>query len=173
LDAVSDPGNVGTLIRSAAAVQVAGVVCLAGSCNVWNPKVVRSAMGTTFTVPLYYHETWQECCAFLQQQGCVRVYAATMMEDGSSSSDAPTTSGTLHYNVNWTSNEPTALVIGNEGNGLSPNVRQAVEFGGTGSGMEIKAVHVPMLGAVESLNAAVCGSVIMFEYLRQIQVRKH
>jgi TrmH family RNA methyltransferase len=79
------------------------------------------------------------------------IYAATM-EDGAVSFP--------HYDVDWIQH-PTAMVIGSEGTGLSDTVRGMVVSG------EIKSVHVPMESGIESLNAAVCGSVILFEYLRQ------
>jgi tRNA C32,U32 (ribose-2'-O)-methylase TrmJ len=69
-----------------------------------------------------------------------------------------------YYDVDWTAT-PSALVIGNEGNGLSDEVRNAVADG------TIQATHVPMEAGIESLNAAVCGSVIMFEFLRQCRTK--
>ena len=148
LDGVSDPGNLGTLLRSSVATGIAGVVLLPGSCDPWSPKAVRSAMGTTFHVPLQTCDSWSECVEWLQEErDCRSIYAATMADDSIS-----------HYDVDWTKS-PVALVIGSEGQGLSEAVR---------SDERVQAVHVPMMPSViESLNAAVCGSVILFEYLRQ------
>jgi RNA methyltransferase, TrmH family len=169
LDGVADPGNVGTLVRSAVASGVASIVLLPGCCDVWNPKAVRSAMGATFGLPIFmaasfeawYHET-------METQAQCNMYAATMLDD--TDDDAPVTArrqSTPYYNVNWCADAPngvssaTFLIIGSEGNGLSSAVRQAVQNG------EVSAVHVPMSGRMESLNAAVCGSIILFEVHRQ------
>lgn len=169
-DAVSDPGNLGTLIRSAAACGVAAVYLLPDSCDPWNPKAVRSAMGTTFTVPVHQTESWPDCLERLERAGCRSnsIWAATMLEDNDvpASSDGVVpgdgTTSTSHYEVDWTAPQASALIIGSEGNGLTPALRQAVRD------KMIRAVHVPMQSAsVESLNAAVCGSVILFESLRQ------
>jgi TrmH family RNA methyltransferase len=156
LDGVADPGNLGTLLRSSLATAVTGVILLPGSCDPWNPKAVRSAMGTSFRLPIVAVDSWVECCDLLSDLSCHRTYAATMLEDRQ---------GTSHYQVDWTS-EPTALIIGSEGNGLSEDVRRALQDDKDGS--RIQPVYVPMQAGVESLNAAVCGSVILFEYLRQV-----
>lgn len=153
LDGVSDPGNVGTLLRSSLAVGVAGVVLLPGCCDVWNPKAVRSAMGTSFQIPILSVDSLEEAQQVMNNWDVDTIYAATM-EDSGGVESLP------HYDVAW-SQHHGGLMIGSEGNGLSENVRRAVASG------EIRAVHVPMEVGIESLNAAVCGSVILFEYLRQ------
>lgn len=153
LDGVSDPGNMGTLLRSSIAVGAAGVVLLPQCCDSWNPKATRSAMGCTFQIPIISVDSYQEAQTIL---GVEAVYAATMDKSGQTSIP--------HYDVDWTAT-PSALVIGNEGNGLSDAVRKAVADG------KIRATHVPMEAGIESLNAAVCGSVIMFEFLRQCRTK--
>ena len=160
LDGVSDPGNVGTLLRSSLAVGVAGVILLPDCCDVWNPKAVRSAMGASFQLPIVLVSSWQEGLKeLLQNRGVKTVYAATMMDENDSAQASQP-----HFKIDWLEH-PSALVIGSEGNGLSLEIRR-------GLGLEqndgtLKAVHVPMQSGIESLNAAVCGSVILFEYLRQ------
>lgn len=166
LDGVSDPGNLGTLLRSSLAVGVAGVVLLPECCDVWNPKAVRSAMGASFQLPIVQVSSWQEALERLQQDWNVdtsSVYAATMMEETDNSQGSRP-----HFDIDWLVH-PTALVIGSEGNGLSPEIRQALEHKTDNGHHRIKAVHVPMQSGIESLNAAVCGSVILFEYARQCQ----
>jgi TrmH family RNA methyltransferase len=167
LDGISDPGNVGTLLRSAKAVGAEAVILLPNSCDVWNPKAIRSAMGTSFQVPIRTVKSWDECLEFLNASCGVpgdRIYAATM-EDG----DGVDGNGSEiefksqpHFEVDWSSNS-NALVLGKEGPGLSKELRNSVKNG------QIRSVYVPMEAGIESLNAAVCGSVIMFEYLRQYQ----
>ena len=177
LDAVSDPGNAGTLLRSAVATGVAAVVWLPDSCDPWNPKAVRAAMGTTFRLPMLHAASWDECAARLLGEGgaCRTIYAATMLEDDvnddvndNDANRAAPRGGTSLYDVDWTNQDesPIALVIGSEGNGLTPPLRRAVRDG------TVQAVHVPMQPGIESLNAAVCGSVILFEYYRQRLMRE-
>jgi RNA methyltransferase, TrmH family len=151
LDGVSDPGNLGTLLRSSVATGVAGVLLLPQCCDAWNPKAVRSAMGCSFQIPMLQVESMAQAQQVLANWQVKDIFAATM-EDGAVSFP--------HYDVDWTQH-PTAMVIGSEGTGLSDAVRGMVVSG------EIKSVHVPMESGIESLNAAVCGSVILFEYLRQ------
>jgi TrmH family RNA methyltransferase len=156
LDGVADPGNLGTLLRSSVATAVTGVILLPGSCDPWNPKAVRSAMGTSFRLPIVAVDSWSQCQDLLSDTlSCHRTFAATMLEDRQ---------GTSHYQVDWTC-EPTALIIGSEGNGLSEEVRRSLEDDKDG---KMQPVYVPMQAGVESLNAAICGSVILFEYLRQV-----
>jgi TrmH family RNA methyltransferase len=153
LDGVSDPGNLGTLLRSSVATGVAGVLLLPGSCDPWAPKAIRSAMGTTFQIPVETFENWDECREKLVHLGCNNFWAATMLEDGV---------GRSHYEVNWLSG-PNALIIGSEGNGLTKPIRDDLAV----TSPRLKSVYVPMKAGIESLNAAVCGSVILFEYMRQ------
>jgi tRNA G18 (ribose-2'-O)-methylase SpoU len=166
LDGVSDPGNVGTLLRSSVAVGVAAVLLLPGSCDVWNPKAVRSAMGSSFLIPTFPVSSWDDALDQLGAWKCRQVWAATMLQDnqGQVISNA-------HYDIDWNmEDQPQALVIGAEGSGLSYVVRQSLAAPQDSKNtIGIRAVHVPMQGAIESLNAAVCGSVILFEYMRQWQ----
>lgn len=168
LDGVSDPGNVGTLLRSSLAVGASGVLLLPECCDVWNPKAVRSAMGASFQLPIVEVCSWDKALVMLTKEWNVKqIYAATMMEDSNAEDDVRFCSF-RHYDIDWL-DTPSALVIGSEGNGLSENVRNSLMNPGTNDNHRIEAVHVPMHSGIESLNAAVCGSVIMFEYSRQCQ----
>jgi TrmH family RNA methyltransferase len=158
LDGVGDPGNVGTLIRSSLAVGVAGILLLPQCCDVWNPKAVRSAMGASFQLPIREASSWKEAVEILNEWGVHDIYAATMTTDQDRASRA-------HFDIDWLW-ASSALVIGSEGTGLGSDVRQALL---EDSDDRVRAVHVPMQAGIESLNAAVCGSVILFEYLRQCQ----
>lgn len=164
-DGISDPGNVGTLLRSAKAVGAECVLLLPGSCDVWNPKAIRSAMGTSFQVPIRSMNSWQDCQDFIKECGVdgERIYAATM--EGSEENDGVEQFEALpHFNVDWVSSS-NALVLGKEGPGLSEEVRQSVRKA------EIRSVYIPMEEGIESLNVGTCGSVIMFEFHRQILQR--
>jgi TrmH family RNA methyltransferase len=193
LDGLSDPGNLGTLLRTSVAVGVAAVLLLPQCCDPYQPKALRSAMGTTFLVPILSFDSWTACYEQLmlfsssqqqqQQQDALKIWAATMIDDdhddddkaatdhtnNDASSNTPTTLPSMpYYQIDWTSSSSSsstlqALVIGGEGNGLSLPIRQALAHG------TIRAVHVPMQTGIESLNAAVCGSVILFEAYRQQQ----
>ena len=162
LDGVSDPGNVGTLLRSSVAVGVQAVLLLPGSCDVWNPKAIRSAMVGSFLVPTLSVGSWSEARDMLRECKVGRVFAATMLEDQQTGQVL----SAAHYDIDWNS-EPSALIIGSEGTGLSQEIRQSLHSDSDSSSNSIRAVHVPMEGTIESLNAAICGSVILFEYMRQ------
>ena len=171
LDGVSDPGNLGTLLRSSLAVGVSGVVLLPDCCDPWNPKAVRSAMGASFQIPIFETKSWEETLEMLSKEGGVKsVFAATMIEEDETNEDAPSAS-LPYFEVDWTKGA-SALVIGSEGNGLSEIVRQdlvAKREERTSNGLMVGATHIPMEVGIESLNAGVCGSVILFEYARQCQ----
>lgn len=141
LDAVQDPGNVGTLLRSAEATGVSQVICIGGTADVFSPKVVRSAMGAHFRLPIAQDVSWDE--APLQLIAADNVYAAV------AGATMP------YYAADW--RQPSALIVGNEANGVSED----------GLAAATKQIAIPMAEPVESLNAAVAGSVILFEAFRQ------
>ena len=138
---IQDPGNLGTIIRSAEAFGADGVVCLPGTVNAWNPKSVRASAGSMFRVPVL-NLTEHEALTELREAG-VRVLATTVQ--GAQPADL------VDLAV------PIALVIGNEGNGVP--VGLAAKADG--------AVTIPCPGPVESLNAAVAASVLLYEAARQ------
>ncbi|MGQ9481898.1 TrmH family RNA methyltransferase [Chloroflexus sp.] len=139
LDAIQDPGNVGTLLRSAAAAGVGLVMWAPGTVDPFNPKVARAAMGAHFLVPLRV-SPWETIRAELQ---LYTVYAAD------SAGQQP------YYAVDW--RQPAALIVGNEAHGLSEPARALAH----------QTITIPMSGPIESLNAGVAGSIILFEALRQ------
>ena len=164
LDGLSDPGNVGSLLRSCAASYVSAMILLPGSCDVWNPKAVRASMGASFRVPILEisrsdsQDPFEQLLDYLKSCNVDshRVYAATMDVSGDNASLA-------HYDVDFTrEGGGAAVVLGTEGEGLRSDVRCAIKRG------KISTLHVPMARGIESLNASVCGSVIMFERIRQL-----
>lgn len=170
LDGVSDPGNAGTLLRSALAVDVAGVILLPGSVDVYSPKAIRAGMGATFHVPIRTASSFSEALDILSlcEVKPDNIYAATMETASEGKRDTSEAVSLSHYEVNWV-DKASALCLGQEGNGLSKVVRENVACGA------INSVHVPMQqqkGVIESLNAAVCGSVVMFEYSRQVTLER-
>ena len=141
LDAVQDPGNVGTLLRTAEATGVTDVVCMSGTADLYSPKVVRAAMGAHFRLPLRQDVHWDE------------IDEALGPADNTYVADA---SGSMpYYAADW--RQPSVLIIGNEANGIGPEARARAT----------KVISIPMAASVESLNAAVAGSVILFEAARQ------
>lgn len=143
---VQDPGNLGTMLRSAAAAGATGVVVTRGSCDVYNPKALRASMGSVFRIPVARGVCFEEAVDMLRARG-IRVIGTWAG------------SGTVYYEADYTS--PCALVIGNEARGLSQREKAACDLG----------VEIPMHNGVESLNAAVAASVTLFEAARQRQGR--
>ena len=145
LDSVRDPGNVGTLIRTAAAAGATAVVTTFGTADAYAPKVVRAAMGAHFRLPVVYDVAWEWLGPALA------ALPATYVTDG----DA-----TLPYDaVNWT--RGAAVIVGNEDHGVSPDALPWV----------VGNIVIPMAHGVESLNAAMSGAVVLFEAARQRRAR--
>ena len=135
LDAVQDPGNVGTIIRTAAALGANATIALPGSVDVWNAKVVRSAMGAHFHHPAF-HASWEDVESFLTGTS-TPLWAADA--GGEKLPDkAPSR---------------LALAVGNEGGGLSPAVRAA----------SARVVSLPIADMIESLNVAVATGILLHE----------
>ena len=144
---LQDPGNAGTILRSAEAAGADAVFLTEDSVDVTNPKVVRGAMGSLFRMPVFYGENARHLIRFLRERG-VAVYAAALT--GSVSYD------TLSYTG------PTAFLIGNESRGLTD---EAVREAG-------RSILIPMTGQMDSLNAGVAASVLLFEAARQRRNRQ-
>lgn len=138
LDQIRDPGNLGTLLRTAAATGVQAVLLPPETTDTFAPKVVRSGMGAHFRLPIQTME-WNE---IREQTKGLQVYLADM--DGQSC---------------WETDlrKPLALIIGGEAEGASDEARK----------LATQKISIPMSGNVESLNAGVAGSVLMFEVVRQ------
>ena len=139
LDRIQDPGNMGTIMRTAEAAGIDGVLMNNETVDIYNPKVVRSTMGSIFRVPFMYTGDLQ---GDIRKLGAV-VYAAHLK--GERSYDEEDYSG------------PTAFIIGNESAGISDEIAACAD----------KLIRIPMKGKVESLNAGVAASVLMFELARQ------
>ncbi len=142
LDEIQDPGNMGTIIRTAEAAGFSGIIISKGCVDPYNPKVLRSTMGSIFHIPIFSCNNLAETLVKIKTNG-TRIYAANL--EGSKN----------YYEVDMT--EDVAIVIGNEANGISSeSVSMADEF-----------IKIPMPGRVESLNASVAAGILMYEPLRQ------
>lgn len=141
LERIQDPGNLGTLLRSAEAFGVNAVFLTHGTANPWNTKCIRASAGSVFRVPMLRRSLAE--VRDLHQRADVRWFAAVARTSGATSS----TQAELA--------RPCALLVGNEGAGLSQEALRLAD----------ELVHVPC--AVESLNAAVAGSTLMYEAMRQ------
>ncbi len=139
LDGIRDPGNMGTLIRSSAAAGADAVLIGEGSVDPYNPKVVRAAMGTHFRVPVIPSGS-------IPSARYRTIAIRTIAEAGAD----------LDYDVaDWS--QPLLLIVGSEANGPGAASRELAN----------RTVSIPMAAGVESLNAAVAGSIILFEIARQ------
>jgi len=139
-DQIRDPGNLGTLLRTAAAAGVQTVLLPPETTDAFAPKVVRSGMGAHFRLPIH-SMTWDEIKRFCESAN-QQVYLADM--DGQSCWEADL-------------RQPLALIVGGEANGAGEQARKLAN----------QKISIPMNGSVESLNAGVAGSVLMFEVARQ------
>lgn len=143
-DGVQDPGNLGTLLRSAAASGADAIATTAGSADVWGLKVLRAGMGAQFHVPVKGGMSWDELEVYAAQSELTLHVAS-----GSKASRA-------HWSVDW--RKPSGLVIGSEAWGASDEA-MAVCKG--------NLVKIPMSANIESLNAGMAGTVVLFEASRQ------
>lgn len=145
LENIQDPGNLGTMIRTAHAFGVDGVFISKGSVDVYSPKVVRSTMGSLFHIPLVVGLDSEEIVSYLKNAG-IRLYATHLSDK---SKDI--------FNVEF--NEKLAIVIGNEGNGISEVIKEESD----------EHMIIPMPGGSESLNASIATSICLYEVMRSRQ----
>ena len=147
-DNVQDPGNLGTIMRTAEAAGVTAILLTPLTVDLYNPKVVRAAMGAHFRLPAFPEVDWIDISAMLESLRIPpeRVHAT---EAGAR----------MPYDkVDWT--VPSALIVSNEAHGLSPGARHFAEGAGG-------FIGIPMAGGTESLNAAIAAAVVLFEAARQ------
>ena len=143
LDGVQDPGNVGTILRTAEAVGATGAVLLSGSADVYGEKTVRASMGAIFRLPTVTM-TAEELLAFAGKNG-LRVYATALDRKAKP-----------HLAVDFEA--PSAIVFGSEGNGVSQEILAA---------SETETIFIPMAGGAESFNVAQASAIVLYETLRQ------
>lgn len=143
-DGMRDPGNLGTILRSALAAGVQGILLPPGAVDPWSPKVVRGAMGAHFRLPIHTLD-WPEIASVVHPED--GVYLQVYVADSG---------GGIAYTM-ADLRQPLALVIGGEAAGA----------GAPAAALADGRLHIPMPGGAESLNAAVAATVLMFEVVRQ------
>lgn len=142
LDRVCDPGNLGTIIRTAHAFGIGGIMLSPGSCDVYSGKVIRSAMGSYLYTDIYTDYSYDELFN-LKNEG-YSIYSTALLPDSKSLFECDL-------------GEKTIFVIGNEANGVSSDILDRSD----------KTIIIPMPGGAESLNAAVAAALVMSEAVRK------
>lgn len=144
LDQLRDPGNLGTILRSAASADVDAVLLSAGNVDPFAPKVLRAGMGAHFRIAIQSC-SWKEIIAHVERSE-LHVFGASSV------------TGIPYYRADLS--EPIALVIGGESEGISETAQNKVD----------SFVHIPMPGGGDSLNAAVASGILLFEAVRQREI---
>lgn len=142
LEDLQDPGNLGTIFRTAEAAGANGIIMSKRTADIYNPKTIRSTMGSVYRVPFLYAEALGPVMETLREHG-VRIFAAHL-------------SGEADYDAH-DYRQGAAFLIGNEGRGLREETAAAAD----------ERIRLPMEGRVESLNAAVASSILLYEAYRQ------
>ena len=138
LETIQDPGNLGTIMRTAEGAGVTGIIMSKDTVDLFSPKVVRSTMGSLYRMPFYIAEDLQATICELKRQG-ITFFAAHLQ-------------GKKCYDE-YDYKKPTAFLIGNEGNGLTDETAALAD----------EKILIPMHGQLESLNAAVAASILSYE----------
>lgn len=141
LDRIQDPGNMGTIIRTADAAGVDAIIALKGCVDIYNPKVIRSTMGSIFDMNII-HCTQEECLKELKSKD-FKIVSSFLNTDN------------FYHETKY--HDRTALVIGNEANGVNDDLIEASDL----------LVKIPIYGNAESLNAAISSAILMYE------IKKH
>ncbi|QXM06352.1 23S rRNA (guanosine(2251)-2'-O)-methyltransferase RlmB [Crassaminicella indica] len=147
LDRIQDPGNLGTIIRTADAAGFAGVILTKGCVDLYNLKTIRATMGSIFHFPIIHGEETIKVIKHLKLKN-IKIVSTSLKTDK------------YYDEVDY--NERTALIIGNEANGVLEEVLENSD----------ELVKIPMLGKAESLNASIAASIIMYEAVRQKRNQK-
>lgn len=142
LEDIQDPGNLGTIFRTAEGAGVTGIIMSSKTADIYNPKTIRSTMGSLYRMPFLQVKEFEPVLGELKKRG-IRTFAAHL-------------EGSVEYtSVDYTGG--SAFMIGNEGNGLSEKLASQADA----------YIKIPMCGQLESLNAAIAAAILMFEARRQ------
>lgn len=141
LDRLQDPGNVGTILRTAEAAGYGGVMVMKGTVDLFSPKTVRSCTGSVFRMPVIFKNTPQEALESLKSHG--KKVVSTGLEES-----------VYYYDTDLKKN--VAVIVGNEGNGVCTEFMEGADV----------RVKIPMQGQTESLNASIAAAILMYEAAR-------
>ena len=142
LDGVQDPGNAGTILRTADAAGATAFITLEETTDLLSDKALRASMGSLFHLPVVTNVSRGTFIRFAEEQG-VKLFAAAL-----------TSTACLHFSADY--RDPVALVLGQEGSGVSTEILEAAE-----------PLYIPMVGQAESLNVSAAAAVLLYEALRQ------
>ena len=142
LDGVQDPGNAGTILRTADAAGATAFITLEETTDLFSDKALRASMGSLFHLPVVTNVSRGTFIRFAEEQG-VKLFAAAL-----------TSTACLHFSADY--RDPVALVLGQEGSGVSTEILEAAE-----------PLYIPMVGQAESLNVSAAAAVLLYEALRQ------
>lgn len=142
LEDLRDPGNLGTIVRTAEGASITGIILSKACVDIFNPKVIRSTMGSIYRMPFVYVEDLPKAIREMKERGITLFAAHLLGENNYDQEEYPKKCG---------------LFIGNEANGLSDEITSLAD----------KLIKIPMAGQVESLNAAIAASILMYELYRQ------
>ena len=140
LNNVQDPGNLGTLIRTADAFKINQIIVTKGSCDVYNQKTLRSTMASVFNIPIVDSVNTPEVISFLKNNN-IKIVTSSLSANSVSLSS-------IKVEDNY------ALVLGNEGNGVEKSFNESSDI----------VIKIPMYGKAESLNVAIAGGIIMYHF---------
>ena len=142
LEDIQDPGNLGTILRTGEGAGIDGVIMTKDTVDIYNPKTIRATMGSIYRMPFLYVDSLSDAIKKIQEKG-IAVYAAHLQGE--------------NYYDSFDFTKGTAFLIGNEGNGLKKETADMAD----------SYLKIPMEGKVESLNAAIATSLLMYETYRQ------
>lgn len=142
LDRLQDPGNIGTILRTADAAGYSGLMTIKGTADLYAPKIVRAAAGSLFRMPVFAAESAERAVSILKAAG------KTILATGFDTKFC-------YYDIDMRKN--IGLIIGNEGNGISAELMD----------MAHQVIRIPMDGNIDSLNAAVAAGILMYESVRK------
>lgn len=142
-EALQDPGNIGTIIRTAHGADCGGVVLTRGCCDLYNPKIVRATMSGMFSIPVVQGQESHRCIEYFKENG-YKIVAGALTKDAVDFYSADLSGKVL-------------IIIGNEGNGVEESTLSLCD----------SVLKIPMRADAESLNASVAGSVMIYEHYRQ------
>ena len=141
---ISDPGNLGTILRTAEALGLSGAILSKDCCDAYSPKVIRGSMGSVFRLPLFFFDNLPETFVLLDKQG-MKTYGAVVSDKA-----------TPVLNINF--QKGSIIAVGNEANGLTESLINSCS----------EKITLPMKGKAESLNAAIAAGILMWELTRQL-----